>query len=317
MKVRINRWLFAFVSTIFFFLLLLEEAISGLYINKVYSNQNIYGMDTYVFLPDPMLTIKYRDIVNSGVDVEKVNLSKVTLKEEGHLSGYTYRIEEHGIPADDDEFCVERVWIRYFNDIFFPKYKDYLYYTVFSFKDKMYMKAHKDEVYGGYIYGPEELAIEGRMCTNAGECVVIGRYNIGDYVQYEGDLYEVVGKINIINYISEVPMFFAIYERQVYEKMNRYNSVFMSYEDLQKRIKEAENSVDEEELWSPDKFVFDKSKITEEDMNILKTMGVVKSLKETYGRYADAYVYIACLFPILPGILMFLCGKKYVRSYKL
>ena len=111
-------------------------------------------------------------------------------------------------------------------------------------------------------------------------------------------------------------MFFAIYERQVYEKMNRYNSVFMSYEDLQKCIKEAENSVDEEELWSPDKFVFDKSKITEEDMNILKTMGVVKSLKEAYGRYAGAYVYTACLFPILPGILMFLCGKKYIHTYK-
>ena len=90
----------------------------------------------------------------------------------------------------------------------------------------------------------------------------------------------------------------------------------MSYEDLQKRIREAEKPIDEEYYCFPDEFVFDKSKITEEDMNILKTMGVIKSLKEAYGRYAGAYVYTACLFPILPGILMFLCGKKYIHTYK-
>ncbi|HBZ52380.1 MAG TPA: hypothetical protein DEO82_01270 [Eubacterium sp.] len=320
-KIKINRWLFALAATVFFFLLLVEEAISGLYVNKVYKNQSIYGKETYAFFHDPMLTIKYRDMVNTGVDIENLSLSKVAEKEEGHISfaGYNYSIKEHGIPSDDTEFAVEDVLVRYFNDIFFPKYKDSLYYTRFSFnnEDMYYIKSHKDEVYGGYIYGPEKLAIEGRMCTNVGECVVVGRYNIGDYVEYEGNLYEVVGKINIINYLPVVSIFAAIFERDVYEKMNRYNTIFMSYEDLQKRIREAEKPMDEEYYWFPDKFVFDKSKITEEDMNILKTMGVVKSLKETYGRYAGAYVYIACLFPILPGILMFLCGRKYVRSYKL
>jgi hypothetical protein len=323
-KIKINRWLFASLATLFFFMLLMEEVICGFVLNKVYKNQSIYGKDTYVFLQSLGVTIKYRDIVNSGVDMENIHLSKVVSKngEDVEFEGRDYILSERGAPSDDTEFGVDDedgVWVRYFNNIFFPKYKDSLYYTRFTFnnEDMYYIKSHKDEVYGGYIYGPDNLAIEGRMCTNVGECVVVGRYNIGDYVEYEGNLYEVVGKINIINYLPVVSIFAAIFERDVYEKMNRYNTIFMSYEDLQKRIREAENPKDEEWYWMPERFVFDKSKISAEDLAVLATMGEIKSLKEVYGRYAGVYVYIACLFPILPGILMFLCGRKYVRSYKL
>ena len=54
-KIKINRWLFASLATVFFFLLLMEEVISGLYVNKVYKNQSIYGKETYAFFHDPML----------------------------------------------------------------------------------------------------------------------------------------------------------------------------------------------------------------------------------------------------------------------
>ncbi len=297
------------------FALLTAEFVCGLWIHRCYKSQNIYGNDTYICFNNKMYA-SYANIKKTGFNLKELRMVEVNDDDEIKFLGL-YDIEEKGEPDDNALFYVEYISEDYL-DIISEKYKDhtwdYVYYCV---------KVTAPEGGEGFLYrcinGPDSILKKGQMCKADDECITINDHLIGDKIELIDGTKNVTGIIKTENLFppSSYGIPFAMYDTYYYFDSIAENGIIYSYNEyLTWKQSMIENDFDVDNYRHHQCIFFDRSAIAKEDLESLEAVCKVMSLKDAYGRYATAYVYIFAIFPILFLGLLIFSIRRLIKSFR-
>ncbi len=315
-KRRIKRGKFIILSVLsfFMFVLLLLEFVSGLWLHRCYKSQNIYGNNTFV-VGNSRDYATYAAIRKTGFDFSNSVLSMVKPSTDGTYDFIgTYDIANEGEPDDDALFLADDLSEDYL-DLLFEKYKEHVYVTVYA---DINVDAENVVRYR-YMYGPDSLMKSGRMCDGNGECISVNDHSIGEKIELIDGTRTITGIIKRENVMVlagfKIPfaMYYYygfMYGIDVYDVIHSYDE----YLAWKQPMIDKGNSLAHYRHYET--FVFDKSVFVSEDIEALGGLCEIMSLKDAYGRYATAYVYIFAIFPILFLGLLIFSIRRLIKSFR-
>jgi len=322
-KKRIKRrkmWLGFSAISLIVFVLLVAEFICGLWLHHNYKTQSIYGKNTYIAYVDGEKLIKYGDYKKIDLDLSVEKITCVEVSGDGELKFRKYDADAGVLPNDDDYLITNGViWDAFFDNIFFEKYKDHMWFYVTAYVDVYETEGNSDYIDSVYIYGSDSIVSKGRMCSHEGECVVSEGYSIGDKIELMDRNEHVTGVIKSENILipNAYGIIGAIYMYNGYDKYLKPDyQIVRSYDEFLALKQPGKSNVSSAiNSYYIDKVIFDRSAISEEDLESLKAITIVKSLKAAYGRYATVYVYLFVAFPIISLLALIACIKRLKMTF--
>jgi len=308
-------WLVLSFVSLMCFIILMAEFVCGLWLHHNYKTQSIYGKNTYIAYDDDRdVFFKYSEFKKMGIENSIDDLYFVKTTDDGGGKEYYKYNTSDGFEPDDDEQVVIP-WERFFDDVFFKKYKDYMWFYVTAYVDVSEKTDRSQVIRNSYIYGPKTLMNKGEICTGSNECIVSEGYSIGDKIELMDKTEHVVGVIKSENLLipNEYGIIGALYMHDGYNKyLKSYFKVIRSYEEFLV----CRDNGSALSSYHINKVIFDRSVVSPDDMEYLKAISLVKSLKDAYGRYATAYVYIFAIFPILFLGLLIFSIRRLIKSFR-